>query len=180
MGRNQRVEIETAPRRPEQRPEGRCLQCRRGGQLWRWILAAPSILMVLTIGAGSLVQGLERHSPETRTVAVEGGGAYTDVSAAGLADMLRAKTFPLINVHIPYEGEIEGTDLVIPFDQIAAQAGKLPTDKSAKIVLYCRSGAMSATAASALVRAGYTNVWNLDGGMIAWTEAGYRLVHRSR
>ena len=55
-------------------------------------------------------------------------------------------------MHIPYEGEIERTDIVIPFDQIAAQAGKLPPpDKSAKIVLYCRSGAMSATAARALV-----------------------------
>lgn len=146
----------------------------------QWFLAASSIFMILMIGGSPLAHGFERQRPPTRMVAVEGGGAYTDVSASGLADMLRGKTFPLINVHIPYEGEIERTDLVIPFDQITAEAGKLPADKSAKIVLYCRSGAMSATAASALARAGYTNVWNLEGGMIAWTEAGYRLVHSNR
>ena len=46
----------------------------------------------------------------TQQVPVEGGGSYTDVSAGGLAAMLDDKDFPLINVHIPYEGEIEGTD----------------------------------------------------------------------
>jgi len=34
---------------------------------------------------------------------------------------------------------------------------------------------MSAAAAEALVGLGYTNVWNLDGGMIAWEGAGYPL-----
>jgi len=35
---------------------------------------------------------------------------------------------------------------------------------------------MSVIAAKALVELGYTNVWNLDGGMIAWYEAGYPLL----
>ncbi len=146
----------------------------------KWFFGASLIFMIPMTGGRSPAPGLEHHHPQTRAVAVDGGGAYTDVNAAGLADMLREKTFPLINVHIPYEGEIEGTDLVIPFDQVAANVGKLPSDKNAKIVLSCRSGAMSATAASALVRAGYTNVWNLGGGMLAWTQAGYRLIHKSR
>ena len=55
---------------------------------------------------------------QTQTVPVEGGGSYTDVSADGLALMLENKDFPLINVHVPYEGEIEGMDEFIPFDQI--------------------------------------------------------------
>ena len=117
---------------------------------------------------------------EARKVPVEGGGSYTDVSAGGLARMLARKEFPLINVHIPYEGEIEGTDLFIPFDQVQANLAKLPANKNAKLVLYCRSGSMSATAARVLVRLGYTDVWNLDGGMIAWKEAGYPLVQKGQ
>ncbi|HEX6383189.1 MAG TPA: rhodanese-like domain-containing protein [Anaerolineae bacterium] len=114
---------------------------------------------------------------QTQTVPVEGGGSYTDVSADGLAAMLEDKDFPLINVHIPYEGEIEGTDKFIPFNEIEQNRDKLPADKDAQIVLYCRSGSMSSQAASALVELGYTNVWNLDGGMIAWKNSGRPLLN---
>jgi rhodanese-related sulfurtransferase len=117
---------------------------------------------------------------QTQQVPVEGSGSYMDVSAAGLAAMLEDKDFPLINVHIPYEGEIEGTDLFIPFDEIGQNLDKLPADKDAQIVLYCRSGSMSAKAARELVKLGYTDVWNLDGGMIAWKQAGYPLLDKGR
>jgi rhodanese-related sulfurtransferase len=96
----------------------------------------------------------------------------------GLAAMLENEDFPLINVHIPYEGEIEGTDEFIPFNEINTNLDKLTTDKNARIVLYCRSGSMSAQAAEALVAQGYTDVWNLDGGMIAWENSGRPLINR--
>jgi rhodanese-related sulfurtransferase len=86
--------------------------------------------------------------------------------------MLNAKSFPLINVQVPYEGAIDGTDLFIPFEQIEGQLDSLPADKNARIVFYCRRGYMSAIAARALVKHGYTNVWNLDGGMIGWIGGG--------
>jgi rhodanese-related sulfurtransferase len=116
----------------------------------------------------------------TQRVPVEGGGSYTDVSAGGLHTMMEDKDFPLINVHIPYEGEIEGTDWFIPFDEIDENLDKLPSDKGAKLVLYCRSGSMSATAARTLVKLGFSDVWNLDGGMIAWEEAGYSLLRQAQ
>jgi rhodanese-related sulfurtransferase len=114
---------------------------------------------------------------QTQIVSVT-GGSYTDVSVVGLAAMLENEDFPLINVHIPYEGEIEGTDEFIPFNEINTNLDKLTTDKNARIVLYCRSGSMSAQAAEALVAQGYTDVWNLDGGMIAWENSGRPLINR--
>lgn len=52
---------------------------------------------------------------------------------------------------------------------------KLPRDKSAKIVIYCRSGNMSAEVAEKLVKKGYTDICNVLGGTFAWRQAGYSI-----
>jgi rhodanese-related sulfurtransferase len=99
------------------------------------------------------------------------GGSYTDISVSELGSMLADKDFTLVNVHIPFEGNIAHTDISIPYDQIEQNLNELP-DKSAEIVLYCRSGRMSSIAAETLVGLGYTHIYNLDGGMAAWEQAG--------
>ncbi|MCC7165569.1 MAG: rhodanese-like domain-containing protein [Anaerolineae bacterium] len=105
---------------------------------------------------------------------------YTNISPQELNAFLANKTFPLINVHIPYEGEIEKTDAFIPFDEIEKNLDQLPKDKSAQIVLYCRSGRMSQEAANTLVKLGFTNVWNLDRGMIGWEQTGYPILEKNQ
>ncbi len=84
----------------------------------------------------------------------------------------------LLNVHVPFEGDIEGTKFSIPFDKIAEQASSLPADLDTPLLVYCRSGRMSAIAAAELVRLGYRDVSDLDGGMQAWEKSG-RLVLRT-
>lgn len=109
---------------------------------------------------------------ETITVS---GGSYQNVTAAGLHAILKNKDFVFINVHIPFAGNISDTDATIPYDQIEQNLSQLPVNKDAKIVLYCRSGRMSQIAAEKLVSLGYTNVWNLTGGMVDWEQAGYEI-----
>lgn len=144
------------------------------------ILGLVLTLLVLVLAAC----GRETAVPDTSTVDLNAettvipveGGMYIDVSATSLGLMLENKDFPLINVHIPYEGEIEGTDEFVPFNEIEANLDKFPADKDAQVVVYCRSGSMSAQAAQTLVKLGYTNVSNLDGGMIAWENSGRTLI----
>ena len=66
----------------------------------------------------------------------------------------------------------------VPYNEIDKVVEKLPSDKNAMVVLYCRSGRMSRETTEALVALGYTNVWNLDRGMIGWKEAGFPIVKK--
>jgi rhodanese-related sulfurtransferase len=118
-----------------------------------------------------------QSKPVTGETVTATGGSYQNVSANGLYTMLKNKDFVFVNVHIPFEGDIADTDLSIAYDQITdpANLAQLPADKNAKIVLYCRSGRMSQIAAEELVKLGYTGIWNLDGGMVGWEQAGYAL-----
>lgn len=100
---------------------------------------------------------------------------YVDLTVEQLAALLKQKNFTLVNVHIPYEGELPNTDLFVPFNKIKDYLDKLPA-KDAPIVLYCRSGRMSTEAAKVLAGLGYTNVFELNGGFNAWKAAGYALL----
>ena len=141
------------------------------------LLAVIAIGFVALGGAGSKAAP-SRASGET---IIQGqGGQWINVTPDRLAQMLTQKDFTFVNVKTPYIGEIDGTDLYVPYDQLSARASQLPTAKSAKILVYCRSGVESAQAAQTLLNLGYTNVWNLDGGMNAWQSSGRTLVQKNR
>ncbi|WP_445737251.1 rhodanese-like domain-containing protein [Mariniflexile sp.] len=100
-----------------------------------------------------------------------------EISVSQLHKMMKKKDFTLVNVHIPYAGEIPQTDLFIPYNEISGHLNELPA-KDKKIVLYCRSDRMSGIATEVLVDAGYSNLYNLKGGMKAWEAAGYKLIDK--
>jgi rhodanese-related sulfurtransferase len=108
---------------------------------------------------------------------VRGADGYYTMDVNELEAALKAKDFVFVNVHIPFEGDVAGTDLSIPYDEITQEQylTQLPADKDAKVVLYCRSGRMSAIAAKDVAALGYTNIWDVKGGMVAWEAAGLPL-----
>lgn len=53
---------------------------------------------------------------------------------------------------------------------------KLPKDKNAKIVVYCSLGVRSEIIADKLIREGYTNVYNLYGGIFEWKNANFKVI----
>src|SRR5512142_211448 len=129
------------------------------------------LLSLVLLLAAMLLAACGPKPVAAQTIAVD-GGSYRNVSAAELQQMLKQHDFVFVNVHTPFAGNLAGTDVSIPYDEISQRLSLLPPDKAYKIVLYCRSGHMSKIAAEALVELGYTNIWTLDGGMQAWEAAG--------
>src|SRR3990172_4696235 len=119
-------------------------------------------IFLLLVIAGSLLIAACQATAPTKTQ-----GEKVEVSVTELQSMLKNKDFTFVNVHIPYAGDIPQTDLSIPYDEIDENLNQLPADKNTKIMLYCRSDRMSKIASETLVGLGYTNVYNLEGGMVA-------------
>jgi adenylyltransferase/sulfurtransferase len=77
--------------------------------------------------------------------------------------------FLLIDVREPREYEICHLDgKLIPLASLPGRFDEL--DRHAHIVVHCRSGGRSANAVKAMRGAGFENVWNLNGGILAWIE----------
>jgi rhodanese-related sulfurtransferase len=136
-----------------------------------WMVALTSILIIASCQTNPKPTSAPSIVGLGKGIKVE-GGSFTNLSVTELQNLISKKDFLLVNVHIPFEGNLPKTDLSIPYDTIGQNLGKLPGDKTAKILLYCRSGRMSLIAATELVKLGYTNIWNLDGGMAAWEQVG--------
>lgn len=70
------------------------------------------------------------------------------------------------------DAHIEGATL-LPLSNFQESYEEILTDKNAEIVIQCRSGKRSMNACMFLLSKGYTNLTNLEGGIIAWSQAGY-------
>jgi rhodanese-related sulfurtransferase len=149
----------------------------RRGSSHRLLAGGLVAVVVVVVAALAVILG----GGSSKGTVVQGtGGSWTNISSDQLAAALKTKDFTLLDVKTPYIGEIDGTDLYIPYDQLASRASELPADRTAPIVVYCRSGHESAIAAQTLLDLGYTNIRNLDGGMSAWQASGRQIVQKPR
>lgn len=81
--------------------------------------------------------------------------------------------FMLLDVRTAEEyanGHIKGA-LLIPVQELQQRISEVPKDK--QVYIYCHSGGRSVRASNMLVKAGYTRIENVQGGFMAWKDAGY-------
>ena len=82
----------------------------------------------------------------------------------------RGDKFVLVDVREPFEYDIcriPGSQL-IPLGQLPSRMSEL--DSADEIVLQCKSGARSARALKLLQEAGFNKLWNVEGGILAWSD----------
>jgi rhodanese-related sulfurtransferase len=138
--------------------------------MFKNISAALSILLISIF----VLVGCQSVKEPGAEVKID-GGSYRLVSVTELQTMLENKDFVLVNVHIPWQGDILQTDLHLAYDAIEQNLDQLPAEKDAKILVYCLTSGMAKKAVVTLLAQGYTNLWMLDGGTTTWEEAGLAL-----
>lgn len=99
--------------------------------------------------------------PEVPTVTVDEAAAL-DADGARIIDVREPVEYHA--AHVP------GSDL-LPMSAIQSWYSDL--DKDDHLLVICRTGNRSAAVVNALIeQAGFTNAWNVQGGLVAWAKAG--------
>ena len=104
----------------------------------------------------------QKQSPST--------AKYTDITVEEAKEIIEAGNVILVDVRTQEEYSEKHIDgaILIPNETITdSQPAELP-DKDADILVYCRSGKRSSEAAKKLADMGYTNVYNMLGGINEW------------
>lgn len=100
---------------------------------------------------------------------------YISLKPASFAQSLNEKPGTLLDVRTPGEfskGHLQNAVLINLFDDDFNER-LYKTDRSKPVYVYCAVGGRSAEAAEILIANGYTEVFNLDGGIVAWQKAGF-------
>lgn len=100
-------------------------------------------------------------------------GSVVSLLSQDFDELIEEKEVFLLDVHTPEQRHIAGTDAFIPYDDIQGNLEQLPEDKSTPILVYCRSGSMSKLVSEELVEMGYSEVYDLVGGVSAYRETHF-------
>jgi rhodanese-related sulfurtransferase len=95
------------------------------------------------------------------------------------ADIMSKTTdYQLVDVRTPNEydmGHLEGAELInFMADSFESEISKL--DKNKPVLVYCAVGGRSGQAASKLKKLGFTQIYDLNGGMNAWNASNMKVV----
>jgi len=120
-----------------------------------------SLALAKDMTASDLVDEAKKN---ITSISVSDAKALLDKGGVVFLDCRTSKEFK--SGHIPGAVNIPRGLLEFKIDK------KIP-DKNASVVIYCKSGGRASLGCYNLVRMGYKNIKNIDGGWKAWTKAGY-------
>lgn len=105
---------------------------------------------------------------------------YKDIDATELHSLLATENILLVDVRRDEEvakGMIQGA-LHIPLHLIPLKVDELAGNER-PVVFYCHAGMRSAQACAFMSSKGRDNLFNLQGGVLAWGKHGYPLVPKT-
>jgi rhodanese-related sulfurtransferase len=106
------------------------------------------------------------------------GGKVTNLNVNDFAAKIADPSVTIIDVRTAGEfasGHIQGA-MNIDWESGTFERDVLALDKTKTYAVYCRSGNRSGQATSQMAKDGFTSIFNLNGGIIDWTNSGHELV----
>jgi rhodanese-related sulfurtransferase len=101
---------------------------------------------------------------------------YTNISVKSAYKMLKSHSdILLLDVRSDYEYSVSHLYDALHFyyEEIGDRISEIEQYKEMNLVIYCKSGLKSKEASTLLVNYGFLNVYNIEGGILAWLEAGF-------
>ena len=141
--------------------------------IWKLFTPLAATIFVLAACGGQPAQ----EAPAA-PVQVEAGAELdlpVDINTQTVEQLRNRDDVVLIDVREDWEyaeGHIPGATL-IPLGQVPDRLSEIPKDKT--VVAVCRSGNRSGQATNFLRQQGFENVHNMQGGMNAWSQAGFEV-----
>ncbi len=113
-------------------------------------------------------------SSKTEMVQQQAANVIENVDVKTFKKLIATKKGQLVDVRTPQEwesGTIKGAIKINLYDKtFQEQLKKL--DKNKPVYVYCKSGGRSSNAAKQMEKMGFKKVYNLNGGITAWDNAG--------
>jgi len=125
-----------------------------------WVLSTVAVVLIILLISNELSRRMQK---------------FNTLDPAEVARKAGRDGVALIDVREDNEwkaGHIKGARH-IPLGKLESKLGEIKSESPDEVVLYCRSGNRSATAANILVKGGFENVSHLGGGIIAWEGQNY-------
>ncbi len=144
------------------------------------------IFFIITIGLSMTIMSCSNDSEQTlktKTIVEDNNPPQTkiineDVGVSLFSKLVNHKGGQILDVRTPEEwaeGTIKGAIKINYYDDdFQSQLSKL--DKNKPVYVYCKSGGRSGKAAKQMEKMGFITIYNLDGGISAWKDAGKEIV----
>jgi len=130
---------------------------------WKFLVM---LMFVASISLGGCFGSAEADNPKHVNV-MEFQKLINEVPGAVVVDVRTPQEFGA--------GHLQGA-ILLPVQVLDTKATQVLQDKNAPYFVYCRSGNRSEVAVNMLKKMGYTNVTNMLGGIIDWSNKGLPLT----
>ncbi|MDD2769253.1 MAG: rhodanese-like domain-containing protein [Methylococcus sp.] len=132
-----------------------------------WMMTSALLVVTVLLIQDLLESLFRKHKVITPTGAVQ----LMNTDEALIIDVREAAEFA--------EGHVEGA-YHIPLAKLGERVTEIAQHKNAPVIVTCQQGTRSPAACKTLTKAGFSQVYEMRGGMLAWSDSNYPITKKRK